>query len=192
MEGLGYCLVSAAASTQISAHLTHKNLALRKIMEVMRTAYANKRDSASTASQTEHDANDHGTYTSMWRTFYFAESLVVKVLLKCAFVSLFLFVGTHFQIFVGKFPALAHTQWTQNWCKWHTMPFERMFFRRGRCLSVKSLSDLMPPWRHIATRYKFSICRWSHFMSGSRMKPVWGSLSSNTILSCSACPSRML
>ena len=32
----------------ISAYITHKNLAVRKIMEAMRTAYTEKRDSTST------------------------------------------------------------------------------------------------------------------------------------------------
>ena len=63
-------------SGRVSAYSTHKNLAVRKIMEAMRTTFA-KRDSAST-----HDANYHGTYASiwkesayrLWRTFYSTES----------------------------------------------------------------------------------------------------------------------
>ena len=39
---------SAVVLTQISAYGTHKNLAVHKIMEAMRTAYAKKRDSVST------------------------------------------------------------------------------------------------------------------------------------------------
>ena len=40
--------IAAVALTQISAYSTHKNLAVRKIMEAMRTAYARKRASVST------------------------------------------------------------------------------------------------------------------------------------------------
>ena len=48
----------------------------------MRTVYAKKNGLGLNTSQAKHDANDHGTYASMWkegahrlrRTFYFAES----------------------------------------------------------------------------------------------------------------------
>ena len=40
--------ITAVALTQISAHITNKNLAARYIMEAMGTAYAKKRDSVST------------------------------------------------------------------------------------------------------------------------------------------------
>ena len=48
---------------QISAYITHKNLAVRKILQAMRTMYAKIN-----TSQTIHEANDH-------TTVYFAESL---------------------------------------------------------------------------------------------------------------------
>ena len=41
-------LMAAAALTQITAYITHKNLAVRKIMQMMRIVYAKKRDSVST------------------------------------------------------------------------------------------------------------------------------------------------
>ena len=70
----------AVALTQMSAYGTHKNLAVRKIMEMMCTAYA-KRDSVLSTSQTTHEANNYGRHIS-WKesahclgtTFqYFAE-----------------------------------------------------------------------------------------------------------------------
>ena len=42
--------------TQISAYSMHKNVAVRKIMEAMCTAYT---------SQTTHEANDHGRHASI-------------------------------------------------------------------------------------------------------------------------------
>ena len=45
---LGVKGLTAVALTQISAYSTHKNLTVRKIMEVLRTAYAKIRDSVST------------------------------------------------------------------------------------------------------------------------------------------------
>ena len=64
---------------------------MRKIMEAIRTAYAKKKTGLGlNTSQTRHDANDHGTYTSVWKEsahglrniFHFAEclmNLLVKV-----------------------------------------------------------------------------------------------------------------
>ena len=80
--------------TQISAYLTHKNLAICKIMDAMCTAYAKCR------TQSEHisnwvEANDHGRHASIVKGKHalFVNSilfswnclmnLVVKVLLKC-------------------------------------------------------------------------------------------------------------
>ena len=69
--------------TQISAYSSHKNLAVRKIMEEMRTAYAeNGTWFPYVSNKTWLVANDHGTYASIvteesahrLRTFYFAES----------------------------------------------------------------------------------------------------------------------
>ena len=69
----------AVALTQISAYSTHKNLAVRKILWSMGTVYVEKSENKQTK---KHDANDHGTYASMWKdsahrlrwTFYFGES----------------------------------------------------------------------------------------------------------------------
>ena len=128
----GYTVV---ALTQISAYSTHKNPAVRKIMKAMRTAYAKKDNNDNkkqtglglNTSQTKHDANDHGTYASMWkesahrlRTEHF-----ILLNLKCAFelrhyysfcwyakkkrisastpLSTFLLVDTHSRKFVRKF-----------------------------------------------------------------------------------------
>ena len=57
---------SAVALTQISAYITHKNLAALKIMEAMRTAYAKKRNSVSTRLKQNmtHTITEH---TSMWK-----------------------------------------------------------------------------------------------------------------------------
>ena len=43
---------------QISSYISHKNLAVRKIIEVMHTAYAKKWDSVPTCLKL-HKANDH-------------------------------------------------------------------------------------------------------------------------------------
>ena len=67
-----------------------------------------------------------------------------------------------------------------------------MFFNKGRCDLLRSLSDLIPCAWQIATRYRFSNCFWSHFKSGNKTNPVTGSGSSNTTRSASAFFSRML
>ena len=82
--------------TQISAYITHENLAVRKIVEAMRTAYAKHGTrSQHVSKQNLTQTRDHWTYPSMWkesvhrlrRTFYFVESfdeLSSKgALLKC-------------------------------------------------------------------------------------------------------------
>ena len=55
----------AVALRQISAYSTHKNLAVRKIMEAMRTVYAKKRDSVSTRLKQNMTQNYQATYASM-------------------------------------------------------------------------------------------------------------------------------
>ena len=55
---------TAVAFTQISAYVTHKNLAVRKIMEAMRTAYAKNGTRSQHFSNKTIDANDHGTYST--------------------------------------------------------------------------------------------------------------------------------
>ena len=57
-------LRAAVALTQISAYSTHKNLVIRKIMEVMRTAMQKAGFSLNT-SQTTHEASDHGRHASI-------------------------------------------------------------------------------------------------------------------------------
>ena len=61
------------ALTQISAYTTHKNLAARKIMEAMRTAYAEKETGRS------HNTFANNIYISLNRLM----NPVLKVLLKC-------------------------------------------------------------------------------------------------------------
>ena len=53
---------SGVALTQISAYSTHKNLAVRKIMEVMRTAHAK---SGIQSRHVSNYTNDHGRHTSI-------------------------------------------------------------------------------------------------------------------------------
>ena len=117
MRGIHGHDCAAVALTQIPAYSTQKKSSWTQ--NYGSDAYAKKRDSVSTlTSQTKHDANDHGTYASMWkesehrlrRTFYFAES--ERCCWNGAFVSLFLFVGTHFRIFVRKFLIHLRTIYT--------------------------------------------------------------------------------
>ena len=85
---------AAVALTQISAKSTHKNLALRKIMEAMRTAYAKKWDSVSTLLKIHMRQTITEATRVLWkesahrlrRTFFFAQSF-----------PLLPFVGTHFR-----------------------------------------------------------------------------------------------
>ena len=58
---LGELLLPAVALTQIYAYSAHRNLAVRKIMEAMRTAYAKKRDLVSTRLK----LHDHGRHASI-------------------------------------------------------------------------------------------------------------------------------
>lgn len=73
-----------------------------------------------------------------------------------------------------------------------TFPFSKMFFRRGRWWEVRLRKDWMPCLWMMATKYKESRSVQFHFMSGSRMNPVSGSWSSNTMRSASCFFSRML
>ena len=66
---------SAVALTQIPAYITHKNLAVRKIMEAMSTAYAKKRDSVSTRlKQNVTQTITERKRASFAKNIYFAES----------------------------------------------------------------------------------------------------------------------
>ena len=107
-----YAIKNGTRSQHISVYIKHKNVAVRKIWTrcVQRT---HKNGTQSQHVSNKHDVNDHGTYATMWkksthrlrRTFYFA---VVAVLLNAACFFLFLFVGTHFHIFVRK--CLVHVR----------------------------------------------------------------------------------
>ena len=70
-------ILSAVVLTQISACGTHKNPAVCKIMEAMHTGYKTKRESVLISLKQDIE---------MLYSFY-----------------LFLFIGTHYQIFVRKF-----------------------------------------------------------------------------------------
>ena len=67
---------------QIYAYIMHKNLAVHKIMEVMRTAYAKNGTRSQHVSNKACRKRLWNIYASMWkesmhhlqRTFYFAES----------------------------------------------------------------------------------------------------------------------
>ena len=55
---------AGVALTQISAYITHKNPAVRKIVETIRTAYT-KRGLSLNMSQTTREANDHGRHAGI-------------------------------------------------------------------------------------------------------------------------------
>ena len=63
--------ISGVASMQIYAYITHKELAVRKIMQAMHTAYAKIGDSVSVCLKL-HEANDHGRHNAhhFRRPFY--------------------------------------------------------------------------------------------------------------------------
>ena len=102
---------TAVALTQISAHTTHKNPDVRKIMEAMRTQ---KTGLGLNTSHTKHDATitEHTRvcerkvriaceehFISLIRLM----NLLVKVLLKCNIRFSTSFRCTHFRIFVRNF-----------------------------------------------------------------------------------------
>lgn len=80
----------------------------------------------------------------------------------------------------------------KSMCITLTLPACRMLRRSGRCSVLRSLSDRMPCLCTIATRYNSDVSVPVHFMSGSKMKPVSLSLSSNTIRSASVLCSSIL
>lgn len=73
-----------------------------------------------------------------------------------------------------------------------TFPSSLILLKSGRCVSSKSLKDLIPLCRTIANKYKVSLVIPSHFKSGTSMKPSFSHLLSWTTLSCSLLPSKML
>ena len=102
--------------TQIYAYAvrTHKDLVVRKIMEVMHTAYA-KSEICLNTSQTIPDANNHRRHASIVKR---KRAAFAKHILFCwvvwwtqcwgcfwnaSFISLFLFIGMHFWIFERQF-----------------------------------------------------------------------------------------
>ena len=119
VSGDGTFIQSADALTQSSVYSTHKNLAVRKIMQayakkktvhkIMEANAKKKTGLGLKTSQTKHDANDHGTHASMWkesadrlRTFYFAES--ERCFWNASFVSVFLFRWHAFPNFCTQIP----------------------------------------------------------------------------------------
>ena len=78
---------------QISVYITHKNLAVRKIMEAMRRAYTKRGTIDLNTSQTTHEANDHEKHSSIVKGkrasfannvwFHWMMNPVVKVLFNC-------------------------------------------------------------------------------------------------------------
>ena len=108
-------------NAQISADSTHKNPAVRKIREVMRTAYAKRGIRSQHASnytwgkrsRTAHEYCERKTRIVCEQHFSISLNrlMVVKVLLKCAIRLSVRFVATHFRIFVRQF--LVHMIWTR-------------------------------------------------------------------------------
>ena len=125
----------------------HKNIAVCKIMEAMRTAYAKN----STRSQ-HMDANDHRTYASMWnesahrlrRTFYFAESFD-ELIGKGAFVMwhsfLYFFSLAHISKFLHGNVSSTRVQCTHLLKSWRDRFWggDRFFTLLRTCLSRKPL-----------------------------------------------------
>ena len=97
---------SAIALTQLSEYIIHKNLAVHKIMEAMHTAHTKsgtvsihlKLHMKQTITEQQAFGKD---ITFHWLNRLM--NLMVKRFWNASFVSLFLFVDTHSQIFVRKF-----------------------------------------------------------------------------------------
>ena len=97
---------AAVALTQISAYNTHKNSAVRKIMDTMRTVHAKSGRDFNTP-QTAHQANDHGrhAYIVKGKRASFAKSILFRWIVcgtrwwRCfwnaSFVSLLVLCGGH-------------------------------------------------------------------------------------------------
>ena len=66
------------------AYITHKNLAVRRSMKAMRSAYSTPKTGLGLkTSQTNHDANDHGTYASCVKGKRASFTKNILVVLKC-------------------------------------------------------------------------------------------------------------
>ena len=80
---------AAVVLTQMSAYSMHKNLAVRKVMEAMHTAYVKKRDSASTGLKNMMQTiMEHYTRHVKGKRASFAFILLsrlMKLVVKCAF-----------------------------------------------------------------------------------------------------------
>ena len=120
----------AVALTQISAYSTHKNLAVRKIIEAMRTAYAKKRDSVSrhpkqnmTQTITEHTRVCEKKARIVCEEHFISLNLNGAFEMRHSFLY-WLFFGTHFRIFVRKFLVHLRTASPQKLARpLHTIPY---------------------------------------------------------------------
>ena len=99
---------------QISAYITHKNVAVYKIIEAMRIAYAKIRDLVSKhlKQNVAQMIPEHNNNVSMWKEsthhlwrtlFCCFANLVEQWFWNATLFSAFLFVGMHFQNFACKF-----------------------------------------------------------------------------------------
>ena len=85
---------------------THKNLAVRRIVEAMRTAYAKSGTRSHCASKRMRQTITEGTRALWWESAHRLGTTFLNQHRKCfwnvSLVSPLLFIGTHFRIFVRK------------------------------------------------------------------------------------------